>query len=193
MNQSISASENFWVRLNYLYFLGVLLVVCFILTTAMVLQYVYGELPCPLCLLQRVAYFGICFGIILCFRNGYSLRYSGFSMLFTLYLLIVSIRQSLLDIVARPGHAWIGSAILGLHLPIWSIIISLTLLTIYALKLSILKHGDFLKLAHIENYPFLRKCAYFLTWYLILLCAINLVSVAIQCGFHICHTEFYRY
>ena len=35
------------------------------LTAAMTLQYVWGEIPCPLCLLQRVALFGIAFGIVL--------------------------------------------------------------------------------------------------------------------------------
>ena len=73
-----------------------------------------GELPCPLCLLQRVALFGVAFGIMLNFRHGFSYRNTGFSLLFAILLLVVAERQTLLDIYPRPGHEYIGSAILGL-------------------------------------------------------------------------------
>ena len=120
-----------WIQLNYLYLLLVLLGCDFILSTAMFMQYYYHELPCPLCLSQRLAFFGICFPVMLSFRHGYSLRHMGFSILCALFLLIVSVRQSLLDIVVRPGDHWIGSAIFGLHMPIWSVIISLLILLAY--------------------------------------------------------------
>jgi disulfide bond formation protein DsbB len=95
--------------LNDLFLFAVMLTMAAILTTAMIFQYYGGEIPCPLCLLQRVAMFGVCFGIILHFRHGYSARNAGFSMLFALFLLIVSARQTLLDIYPRPGHSYIGS------------------------------------------------------------------------------------
>ena len=59
-------------------------VIAGILTTAMTLQYVKGELPCPLCLLERVAMLGVCFGIMLNFRRGFSYQNTGFSLLFTI-------------------------------------------------------------------------------------------------------------
>ncbi len=86
-----------------IYLLGMMAVIAAILTAAMVLQYANGEIPCPLCLLQRVAMFGVCFGIILQFRHGFSYRNTGMSMIFSLFLLIVSVRQTLLDIYPRPG------------------------------------------------------------------------------------------
>jgi disulfide bond formation protein DsbB len=105
--------------LNDLFLLAMMLMMAAILTTAMVLQYYGGEIPCPLCLLQRVAMFGVCFGAILHFRDGASARNDGFCMLFALLLLIVSARQTLLDIFPRPGHSYVGSAVLGLHMPVW--------------------------------------------------------------------------
>ena len=39
--------------LNEIFMLGMMAVIAAILTAAMVMQYGYGELPCPLCLLQR--------------------------------------------------------------------------------------------------------------------------------------------
>jgi disulfide bond formation protein DsbB len=103
-------SRRLLALLNGLSLLAMMLAIAAILTTAMTLQYAYGELPCPLCLLQRAAMFGVCFGIILHFRNGYSVRNTGVSLLFALFLLIVSVRQTLLDIYPRPSHSYIGSA-----------------------------------------------------------------------------------
>ncbi len=62
---------------------------------------------------------------------------TGFSLLFAIFLLIVSVRQSLLDIYPRPGHEYIGSAVFGLHMPVWSIIIALCLLIAFAAKLAV--------------------------------------------------------
>src|ERR1700681_1506147 len=90
--------------LNDLFLLALMLAMASILTTAMIFQYHGGEIPCPLCLLQRAAMFSDCFGVIQHFRHGYSARTDGVSMLFALFLLIVSARQTLLDIYPRPGH-----------------------------------------------------------------------------------------
>ncbi len=167
-------------------------VIAGILTAAMTLQYANGELPCPLCLLERVAMFGVCFGIMLNFRHGFSYQNTGFSLLFALVLLIVSVRQSLLDIYPRPGHEYIGSAIFGIHLPVWSIIIALTLLAAYAIKLAILGGDEYLREAKVEEFPAIRKIANALGLYVIAICLINLVSVVLQCGFGECHTFNYK-
>jgi disulfide bond formation protein DsbB len=119
------------VFLNEVFLLLMLTVIVGILSAAMTLQYLFGELPCPLCLLERIALFGVAFGIILNFRHGFRYRNTGVSLLFAIFLLVVSVRQSLLDIYPRPGHAYIGSAVFGLHMPVWSILIALAILTAY--------------------------------------------------------------
>ena len=55
-------TQRFLASLNYIYLLLVMFVIAGILTAAMTLQYVKGELPCPLCLLERVAMFGCASG-----------------------------------------------------------------------------------------------------------------------------------
>jgi disulfide bond formation protein DsbB len=175
--------------LNDLALLAMMAVLSAILTTAMTLQYAYGELPCPLCLLQRVAMFGVCFGIILHFRNGYSVRNTGLSLLFALVLLIVSVRQTLLDIYPRPGHSYIGSTVLGLHMPVWSILIALAILLAFAVKLTVLGSED---LRTHPSAPALQKAGGLLGLYVITLCAINFVSVILQCGLGECHTFGYK-
>jgi disulfide bond formation protein DsbB len=173
--------------LNDLFLLLVLATVAGILTAAMVLQYAFGEIPCPLCLLQRAAMFGVCFGIIRHFRDGASDRNTGIAQVFALLLLVVAARQTLLDIVPRPGHAYVGSAVLGLHMPVWSVLIAAALLLAFAVKMTLL--GDD---APPRATPALAGAAAWLGRYVVALCAVNLVSVVVQCGLGQCHTMGYR-
>jgi disulfide bond formation protein DsbB len=185
-------TQRLLALLNYLYLAAMMAVIAGILTAAMTLQYAKGELPCPLCLLQRVALFGVCFGIMQNFRSGFSYQNTGFSLLFAILLLIVSVRQSLLDIYPRPGHEYIGSAIFGIHMPVWSIIIALCLLIAYAAKLAVLGGDEHLRDHHVSRFPVLARAANVISLYVIALCAINLVSAVLQCGFGQCHTFGYQ-
>ena len=186
-----AATPRLLAGLNYLYLLSMMLVIAAIMTAAMAMQYIGGELPCPLCLLQRVALFGVCFGIILTFRLGDSGRNSGLSLLFAIFLLVVSVRQSLLDIYPRPGHAYIGSAVFGIHMPVWCALIALALLIAYAVKLALLD-GRKARAIPLAEFPALARAAKAVGAYVIMLCAINLISAFAQCGFDVCHTTGYR-
>jgi disulfide bond formation protein DsbB len=174
-------------KLNDMFLLLMLASVAGILTAAMVLQYAFGEIPCPLCLLQRAAMFGVCFGIIRHFRDGASDRSMGIAQGFALLLLVIAARQTLLDIVPRPGHAYIGSAVLGLHMPVWSVLIALALLAAFTAKLVALGRD-----APPRASAGLVRAARWIGGYVVALCAINLASVAVQCGFAQCHTMGYR-
>jgi disulfide bond formation protein DsbB len=187
MNKTTDASLP--ATLNDLFQLAMMLTMAAILTAAMVLQYDGGEIPCPLCLLQRVAMFGVCFGIIMHFCHGYSARNDGVGMLFALLLMMVSVRQSLLDIYPRPGHSYIGSAVLGLHMPVWSVVIATAILAAFAIKFAIL--GD----EHLRDRSppaALGRLAKLLSLYVVVICLINLGSVILQCGADACHTSGYR-
>ncbi len=175
--------------LNDLFQFATMLVVAAILTTAMILQYYGGEIPCPPCLLQRVALFGVCFGIIMHFRHGYSARNDGVGMLFALFLLIVSARQTLLDIYPRPGHSYIGSAVLGLHMPVWSVVIAVAILLAFAIKFAALGSAQ---LRDPPTSPALGRIARLLSLYVVVICLINFASVVLQCGVGACHTSGYK-
>ena len=190
--QPSAETQRLLALFNYIYLVAMIAVIAGILTAAMTLQYAKGELPCPLCLLQRVALFGVCFGIMQNFRSGFSYQNTGFSQLFAIFLLIVSVRQSLLDIYPRPGHKYIGSAVFGIHMPVWSIIIALCLLIAFAAKLAVLGGDQHLRDNDVKTFPMLDRAAKLLSLYVIALCAINLVSVVLQCGFGQCHTFGYQ-
>lgn len=187
-----ASTQKILAQLNYIYLLLMMAAIAGILTAAMTMQYRYGELPCPLCLLQRVALFGIAFGIMLNFRDGFSYRNTGFSLMFTILLLVISVRQTLLDIYPRPGHEYIGSAVFGIHMPVWSIIIAATILVAYAAKMSVLGGDGYLEKTKIGKFPALQRIANGLSAFLIALCVVNLVSVVLQCGFGQCHTFNYK-
>ncbi len=181
-----------WAGLQYLCELAKVIVIATILSGAMVMQYAYGELPCPLCLLQRVALFGVAFGAILNLRNGFSDRFTGISLLFATLLLIVSVRQTLLDICPRPGHEYIGSAVFGLHMPVWSVLIALALIAAHVVTL-LLPGGRSTHLAAPSaSFPQMSAVARSIAIYVALLCVINFVSVFVQCGLGECHTFSYQ-
>jgi disulfide bond formation protein DsbB len=175
--------------LNEVYLLGMMAVIAAILTAAMVMQYAFGDLPCPLCLLQRAAMFGVCFALMQNFRNGFSDRNTGYGLLFSVFLLVVSVRQTLLDIYPRPGHDYVGSAVLGLHMPVWSIVIAVALITAFALKLCVVGTEDG-SLAPDRKSPF-GQLAAAVSLYVIALALLNFGSVLVQCGLGECHTTGY--
>ena len=184
----MNRSTSFLARLADLALLAVLVGLAAILTAAMILQYAASEIPCPLCLLQRVAMFGICFGIIHHVRNGYDARNIGVGLVWALFLLLVSVRQVLLNIVARPGHAYPGSAVLGLHMPVWSVVIAFAVLLAFAATLAVF-NGERNAL---PPSPVLTQIGSFAGLYVIALCLLNLVSAVLQCGFSACHTTGYK-
>ena len=174
------------VVLDRLVLLLMLAVLAAILTMAMVLQLAFGEIPCPLCLLQRVAMFGCCFGLLYQLRAEESERGAGVAMLFALFLLVVAVRQTLLDIVPRPGHEFVGPAVLGLHMPVWSVVIAVALLLGFAARYILFgaPRAD-------DDVP-LRRSTRMLELYVVILCAVNFVAVVLQCGLGQCHTTGYR-
>src|ERR1700681_4316507 len=164
------------VALDRLVLFLMLLILAAILTAAMVMQYAFGEIPCPLCLLQRVAMFGCCFGLIRQLRSGASERGTGISLIFAVLLLVISVRQTLLDLFPRPGHDYVGSAILGIHMPVWSILIAVALLLGFAIRLALFggpRSGT-------EDSVPMRPLAQGLVIYVVFICAINFLSVVVQ-------------
>src|SRR5580704_10395279 len=124
--------------LDRLFLTVMLIALAAALTAAMVMQYGFGEIPCPLCLLQRYAMFGCCFGIVMQLRSADSQRGAGIGAIFAVLLLVIAVRQTLLDLFPRPGHAYVGSAVFGIHMPVWSVLIAVALLLGFAVRLAVL-------------------------------------------------------
>ena len=188
MNAIENRKSPVFVTLDRLTLWLMLLALAGILTAAMVIQYVERDIPCPLCLLQRVAMFGCCFGLMQQLRSGDSQRGAGIGLIFSVLLLLISARQTLLDLFPRPGHAYIGGAIFGVHMPVWSVFIAIALVLGFAVRLALFGGP---RAAPETEGSILRRLTYGLGLYVVVICGINCLSVLVQCGFGECHTSGY--
>ena len=103
-------SRNIAVTLNALGLYALALV----LAAAFVAQLLLGELPCPLCLLQRLQFsMPLAIGPILNIRFGPRPAHYALSLLAAIVGAVFSTRQILLHIL--PGDAGYGTALLGYH------------------------------------------------------------------------------
>lgn len=115
-------------KLVYWGFVGWILAYCGVLLGAFSVQFLEGEFPCPLCMLQRYAMILSALAalwIVMQARRGTLTmgRYAqgvGMGLLAALAGSVISGRQILLHIL--PGDPGYGSAVLGLHLYTWALI-----------------------------------------------------------------------
>lgn len=91
-----------------------------ILILAFVDQVWFRDLPCPLCILQRVGFIAAGFGLALNLIFGARPSHYGLTILGAVAGAIISGRQVLLHIV--PGTGSYGNPIFGLHLYTWALI-----------------------------------------------------------------------
>lgn len=189
MSEIEGADSPMAAALDRLILLLMLTILAAILTAAMIMQYALGEIPCPLCLLQRFAMFGCCFGLVQQLRSSNSERGSGISLIFSIVLLVISVRQTLLDIFPRPGHDYVGSAVFGIHMPVWSVFIAVALLLGIAIRLALFG-GTCATREGAGSH--IHRLAKMLQLYVVFICAINFISVVAQCRMGECHTSGYR-
>jgi disulfide bond formation protein DsbB len=163
------------VTLNALGLYGIALV----LVAAFAGQILLNELPCPLCLLQRVLFSLLAIGPILNIRFGPRPSHYALSLLAAVVGATVSARQILLHIMPRdPGY---GSALLGYHYYTWAFIgfaVAIILISI-VLLLDDRQRDD--KVATPVG-----LFAGGAVWLVIGLTAINAVSTLLECGYAAC-------
>jgi disulfide bond formation protein DsbB len=97
-----------------------LLAIGTVLALAFIDQLWFGELPCPLCILQRAGFFAAGFGIALNIIFGPKPSHYGMAIIGAIAGGAISMRQILLHIV--PGTGSYGDPVFGLHLYTWAFI-----------------------------------------------------------------------
>ncbi len=145
-----------------------------VLLVAFFYQLVLGELPCPLCLLQRGAFVAVGIGFLLNVWLGSSTAHYGIVIVSAAIGAVTSARQVLLHI--KPGDAGYGSALLGLHFYSWALIAFVGYL-VYAGLLLFVEAGNRSPGRGPADVPG-RAAA----WVFLLLVAGNLVSTLLECG-----------
>ena len=151
-----------------------LLGICGVLLVAFWYQFVAGELPCPLCALQRVGFIVAGVGLVLNLRAGYSPSHYGIVLLSAVAAGSASLRQIALHVV--PDTGTYGSALLGFHFYTWAFVAFGALVAyVGAMLLLFPERGD-------VRAPPSGAVARFACLLFLVLAAANAVAFLLQCG-----------
>lgn len=159
-----------------------LLAVCVVLLYALYDQLVYSDLPCPLCLLQRVGFTLVGFGLCLNVIYGPRPQHYAIMILSAAFGLTVAVRQMFLHIV--PGSGSYGDPFLGLHFYTWSAIVFFVVIVGSALMMMFDDQFE-ANPAREEKFggQMICKVAFFS---MLVLTAGNAVSAFLECGPLVC-------
>ncbi len=149
-------------------------------------QWIGREVPCPLCLLQRLGLLAIAAGGILNLRFGVRPAHYGVTLLGALVVGTISLRQIALHICSGATEGictGYGAAPLGWHLYTWAFIAAAVTIAAVAILLMI-------------PTPYIRppradKLAIAIIAFVGLTVAINVAGVTVQCGVGICEDPPY--
>lgn len=153
--------------------------ICAVLLVAFVWQVAFNELPCPLCLLQRVGFVLVGIGILLNVRFGPSPMHYALILFSALAGAFAAGRQVLLHIA--PGDTGYGSPFLGMHFYTWAFV--LFVLTVLWTGLMLVLDRACADSPRVRNHGGLTRA---IIWLFFLLVAANLVSTMLECGFGAC-------
>lgn len=142
-----AAKTGLWPTLAFWGLHAWMLAYCFVMLSAFAIQFIGGEFPCPLCMLQRYGMILSTLGalyVIMQARRGTltASRYAqglGMGLLAVVAGASVSIRQILLHI--KPGDEGYGEPVLGLHLYTWAFITFAIVMIYVAVMLMLMPRG----------------------------------------------------
>jgi len=179
----MSEQRSVGAVLNLLGLLGISLV----LAVAFFYQLALGELPCPLCLLQRAGFIAIGMGFLFNTRLGERPSHYAMILVASLATGFISMRQVSLHLA--PGDSGYGSALLGLHFYTWALIAAVGVICYVAL-IFVLKDAAS---ERIGDAPLNWPVANVVFAIFALLVAANLLSTVLECGAGQCDDNPVRY
>ena len=158
-----------------------MLLVSSVLIGALYFQFGLHENPCPLCLLQRIGFIGVIFGLSMNTYFGLKKEHFGIVIISALVGSVFSIRQILLHICPVSGESTgYGTAVLGMHLYSWAVVIYTASIVGSVIFLFLIKDDK----KEMERKPFtFEKVAFYLGMLLIF---INMVATFFECHFGPC-------
>ena len=158
----------------------------FALLAAFYFQIALNELPCPLCLLQRLGLVALGIGPVLALRLGPRPIHYGVTLLAALLGAAIASRQVMQHIM--PGDPGFGSTMLGYHFYTWAF--ACFAAAILAIAVLLLFDQVFTQPPTTPQLGLFETGAIGL---LIALCILNAVSAVLQCGFYGCPADPERY
>jgi len=170
-------TRSFAVTLNELSLYAVALV----LAAAFAAQLLLHELPCPLCLLQRIQFAVLAIGPVMNIRWGPRPSHYALSLLAAAVGMAFSTRQVLLHIM--PGDAGFGTALFGYHYYTLALIgFAAAIVLLAAILLFDRQFEDEGPTQQASPGAFATTAV----WLVIALTALNVLSTLLECGFGAC-------
>jgi disulfide bond formation protein DsbB len=154
--------------------------IALVLAVAFAAQLLLHELPCPLCLLQRIQFALLAVGPILNVRFGARPSHYALSLLVAAAGAAVAMRQILLHIL--PGDPGYGSALLGYHYYTWAFIGFAAAIVLAAAMLLFDNQFEHDKAEPVAIDALARTAV----WLVIALTALNVIATLLECGFAAC-------
>ena len=174
-------NPRFAIRLNAL----ALYAIAAMLLAAFYFQVALGELPCPLCRLQRVAFTALAVGPILTLRYGPQPSHYGLVIIAALAGAGIAGRQVLLHVA--PGDPGYGSAIVGYHFYTWAFVGFAGAIAASAIVLLFDKQFT---AAPAHALSALERGS---VWLVIAVTLLNAAGAFAECGFSACQANPVRY
>lgn len=136
------------------------------------------ELPCPLCILQRIGFLCVALGFLMNLRFGFKPSHYAFILFSALATSFIALRQIALHVI--PGTGFYGNAIFGYHLYTWSFMTSMGVAIFTILMLGIDRQY---RHQASPTFTWLTKLFFMI---ILVLCVSNLFSLMMECGFSTC-------
>jgi disulfide bond formation protein DsbB len=154
--------------------------IALILLVAFGAQLILHELPCPLCLLQRIQFAMLAVGPILNVRFGPRPSHYAVSLLTAAAGAAFAARQILLHVM--PGDPGYGSALLGYHYYTWALLGFVAAIVVIAAVLSFDRQFGDEAMQPASADVFVQAAV----WLVIGLTVLNVISTLLECGFGAC-------
>lgn len=154
-------------------------VICGVLLGGYSVQFLKNELPCPLCLLQRLSMIGVAMGPLLNLRFGTYPAHYAVSILSALFGGFVSLRQISLHIC--PGFSSFGEPVFGLELYTWALVIFACSIFVSVIMLFLYTTSpQHVKKAQISTFEGIAF------WLVLFMTALNVITTVQECGLSAC-------
>lgn len=155
----------------------VIIILSGILLSAFGVQLIEKEMPCPLCMLQRLGMIGVGIGFMLNLKFGIKPAHYGFSLISALVGGAVALRQISLHVC--PQFSKFGLPVLGLSLYTWSFIVFACVVFVIAILLFMYRGLDDKDLK-------MNGLGKFASILIFIVVFANVITTLIQCGLGPC-------
>lgn len=160
----------------------------FLLLLAFVLQIGLHELPCPLCLLQRIGVLGIAFGFLLNVQFKVCPSHYSLSLLSAMLTAAISARQIFLHV--EPGDLGYGLPLFGLHLYTWMFLLCVAVIIYISIIFSIFPQYQYDQPSKSKGMQVLTHATFAIVF---LLAISNGIATYLECGTKECPDNPVKY